>query len=350
MNFEKLQIGTNFAPFIIAEMSGNHNGSVEQALNIVKAIKQTGASALKLQTYRAETMTLDIKKPPFLITDPKSLWSGENLFSLYKKAATPWEWHQEIFELARSLDLICFSTPFDPQAVELLEKLNCPLYKVASFEIVDLELLKVIAQTKKPVIVSTGMSTLNEISMAVETLQKYGAPECALLKCTSSYPAKESDSNLKTMSELSNIFNCPVGLSDHTLGIGAAIASIALGGCIIEKHMTLKRSDGGVDSQFSLEPSEFQSMVLECQRAKAALGNVFFGPTESEKPSLIFRRSIFIVEDLKSGDVLTKENTKSIRPGNGLHPHFYQDIIGLKVNKNIEKGTPLSWEFLKSKT
>lgn len=317
----KLQNKQQQKPFIIAEMSGNHNQSLERALTIVASAAQSGVDALKIQTYTADTMTIDCDSSDFIIEDKNSLWSGEKLYDLYKKASTPYEWHKPIFDKCKELGIIGFSTPFDLSSVDFLESLDCPIYKIASFENGDIPLLKKVAQTKKPVIISLGMIRLDEIKEAVDTLKNNGCEDLTILKCTSSYPASVENSNLLTIVDLQKHFpDCKVGLSDHTLGIGAAIASVALGACVIEKHFTLSRAEGGVDSAFSMEPIEMKQLVEECQNAYKALGKVSYELSESEKKSLKFRRSLYVVKDIKKGEKFTSENIQSIRPGYGLHP------------------------------
>jgi pseudaminic acid synthase len=331
---------------IIAEMSGNHNRSLERALKIVEAAAKAGADAVKLQTYTADTMTLDLSGAGFSIADKKSLWHGRKLYDLYKEASTPWEWHKPIFERCRKLGMIGFSTPFDETAVDFLESLRVPMYKIASFELVDLPLIRKVASTGKPIIISTGMATKKEIGEAVNTARKAGAGEIVLLKCTSSYPASPKDSNLMTIPDLKKSFRCRVGLSDHTMGSGAALASLALGATVIEKHFTLSRSDGGVDSAFSMEPEELADLVAQALSARQALGKVFYGRTGLEKNSLIFRRSLYIVKDMKKGEALTAENMRSIRPGLGLPPKYYGRLLGRKIMTDAKKGTPLKWAIV----
>jgi len=333
-------------PFIIAEMSGNHNQSLERALAIVDAAADTGVDALKLQTYTADTMTIDKRDGEFFIADPNSLWQGESLYELYQKAYTPWEWHAPIFERCREKGIICFSTPFDATAVDFLEELGNPIYKIASFENGDIPLIKKIAKTKKPIIASTGMASLGELDELVQTARENGCNDITLLKCTSSYPASPEGTNLVTIPHLKQLFNCEVGLSDHTLGIGAAVASIALGASVIEKHFTLCRADGGVDAAFSLEPQEMAQLVRECRTAWVALGEVYYGVTEQEKKSLQFRRSLYIVEDMKAGDVIEEKDIKSIRPGLGLSPKYYDVLLGKKVCTDVNRGTAVSWDLI----
>jgi len=333
-------------PFIIAEMSGNHNQSLDKALEIVEAAAKAGAHALKIQTYTADTMTLNLSEGDFYIADSKSLWQGTSLYQLYQEAHTPWDWHKPIFDRCRDLGIIGFSTPFDATSVDFLEELEVPFYKIASFENIDLPLIRKVAQTGKPIILSTGMASIAELDEAVQTARNAGCTELVLLKCTSSYPASPANSNLLTIPHLKQLFNCPVGLSDHTLGIGAAVASVALGATVIEKHFTLSRAEGGVDAAFSLEPREFSGLVQESMSAWAALGTVCYGPTEKEKSSLKFRRSLYVVEDMQAGDILTPENVRAIRPGYGLYPKYYEIVLGRKVKKAVKQGTPLSWELM----
>lgn len=339
-------ISTHHRPFIVAEMSGNHNQSLERALQIVEAAAQCGIHAVKIQTYTADTMTLDIDEGDFVIHDPESVWQGNSLYHLYQQAYTPWEWHERLFKHCRELGMMGFSTPFDATAVDFLETLHVPCYKVASFENVDWPLLKKIAATGKPVMMSTGMATIAELAEAVETLRTHGCPDVILLKCTSSYPATPVNSNLLTIPHLRELFHCEVGLSDHTLGIGAAIASVALGATVIEKHFTLKRSDGGVDAAFSIEPEEMRSLVIETEHAWQALGSVTYGVTPAERASLIFRRSLYITEDMNAGEELSEKNMRAIRPGLGLAPKYYDMLLGKRVNRDVKKGTPISWEFI----
>ncbi len=299
------KIGLEHKPFVVAEMSGNHNQSLDRALEIVEAAARAGAHALKIQTYTAEIMTLDVDHGEFFISDPNSPWKGKSLFTLYQEACTPWEWHKPIFQHCRELGLIAFSSPFDASSVDFLESLGAPCYKIASFENNWPDLIRKVASTGKPVIISTGMASLSELEEAVSAARESGCKELALLKCTSSYPSTSENTNLRTIPDLRRLFDCEVGLSDHTGGLGAAVASIALGATIIEKHFTLRRADGGVDSTFSLEPDEMRMLVVETERAWESLGEIFYGPTESEKKSLVYRRSLYISRDLEPGDVLT---------------------------------------------
>jgi pseudaminic acid synthase len=332
-------------PYIIAEMSGNHNQSLETALKIVDAAADAGANAVKLQTYTADTMTLDSDDGEFVISDPHSLWSGQSLHSLYQRAYTPWEWHKPIFDRARQRGIACFSSPFDERAVAFLEELNVPAYKIASFECIDIPLVSCVAATGKPIILSTGMATVAEIDEAVRAVRDAGGRELALLKCTSTYPASAENSNLRTICHMRELFDCEVGLSDHTMGVGAAVAAVALGATIIEKHFTINRSDGGVDAEFSIEPHELEALVSETERAWQAIGKVFYGPTEAESKSRQRRRSLYFGEDLRSGDVLTPEKLRRIRPGLGLHPRYFNLLLGKRIVKSAKKGTPVSWDF-----
>lgn len=334
-------------PFIIAEMSGNHNQSLDRALKIVEAAASSGVDALKLQTYTPDTMTLDISEGEFFIEDKDSLWQGESLYSLYKKASIPWEWHKPIFKKCKELGLIYFSTPFDFTAVDFLEELDVPLYKIASFENTDIPLLKKVAQTGKPVIMSTGLASLEELTESVETLNKNGCNEIILLKCTSSYPASTENTNILTIPDMREKFpDCEIGLSDHTMGIGVSVASIALGAVVIEKHFTLSRADGGVDAAFSTEPEEMKQLVAETLMAWQALGRVSYELTEKEKSSLVFRRSLYIAEDMEAGEVFTEKNLRIIRPGMGLAPKYYEQLLGKQIKTAAKKGTPASWELL----
>jgi len=339
-------IGSEYPPFIIAEMSGNHNQSLDRALAIVEAAAKAGAHALKLQTYTADTMTLDIAEREFFINDPDSLWKGRSLYDLYKEAYTPWEWHKPIFEYCQKLGLIYLSTPFDETAVDFLEELDVPCYKIASFENTDIPLIRKVAATGKPMIISTGMATIAELDETVRTAREAGCRDLILLKCTSSYPTTPENTNILTIPHMAKLFDCQVGLSDHTMGIGAAVASVALGATIIEKHFTLSRADGGVDSAFSMEPDEMRSLVTETKRAWQALGKVSYGPTEKEKKSLIFRRSLYIIQDMKKGDILTKENLRAIRPGLGLPPKYYDVLMGKHVKRDVRIGTPIQWDLI----
>ncbi|MBD1381928.1 pseudaminic acid synthase [Metabacillus arenae] len=343
---ENAVIGKNNRPFIIAEMSGNHNHSLERALAIVEAAANAGVSALKLQTYTADTMTLDMDTKEFFIDDPENLWKGNSLYKLYKQAYTPWEWHEPIFKRCRELNIIPFSTPFDETAVDFLEKLNVPLYKIASFENNDLPLIQKVASTGKPLIISTGMAHAAEIDETVRAAREAGCKNLVLLKCTSTYPATAENTNIITIPHMRELYNCQVGLSDHTMGNGVAVASVALGATVIEKHFTLSRADGGVDSAFSMEPSEMKSLVIEVERAWQSIGQVSYGPTAKERASLKHRRSLYVAEDMKAGEIFTKENLRAIRPGNGLPPKYFDVLLGKQVKHNVKKGTPVSWDLL----
>lgn len=333
-------------PFIIAEMSGNHNQSLERALAIVDAAADAGVDAVKIQTYTADTMTIDIDTGEFSISDKDSLWKGETLYHLYEKAHTPWEWHTAIFERCKERGIMGFSTPFDDTSVDFLEDLGVPCYKIASFENVDLPLIRKVARTGKPIIASTGMTSVAELSDLVQTARENGCTDLTLLKCTSSYPASPEGTNLRTIPHMRELFGCAVGLSDHTLGIGAAVASVALGAAVIEKHFTLSRAEGGVDAAFSLEPAEMAQLVRECRTAALALGAVSYERAEQEQKSLQFRRSLYVVEDMKAGDVFTEKNLRRIRPGMGLSPKYYDIILGKKVNRDIIRGTPVQWDLI----
>lgn len=339
------KIGSQYSPFIIAEMSGNHNQSLQRALEIAQAAADSGAHALKLQTYTADTMTLDVETSDFFINDKESLWKGNSLHKLYQKAFTPWEWHKPIFDFCKELGIICFSTPFDETAVDFLEDLNVPCYKIASFENNHIPLLKKIASTGKPIIMSTGLANVADIFEAVEIIKLAGGKDIILLKCTSSYPADPAGSNILTIPHMQQLFNCQIGLSDHTLGIGVSVASVALGATVIEKHFTLNRADGGVDSAFSLEPFEMKSLVVETERAWRALGKINYLPTQKEQKSMQFRRSVYVAKDMKEGDVFTKENLRVVRPGYGLHPRFFESMLGRKITCDVKRGTPLSWDL-----
>lgn len=346
MKIQGLTIGQNSKPFVIAEMSGNHNQSLERALEIVNAAAKTGVHALKIQTYTPDTMTLDIDRGEFFISDSNSIWKGSSLYKLYQVAFTPWEWHKPIFDRCRELGIIGFSTPFDESAVEFLEELDVPCYKIASFENTDIPLISRVARTGKPMFISTGMATVAEIDEAVRSAREAGCRDLILLKCTSTYPAAPENTNILTIANMRETFGCEVGLSDHTMGIGVSVASVALGATVIEKHFTLNRADGGVDSSFSLEPAEMESLVVESERAWHALGAVSYGPTEAEKKSIIFRRSLYIVEDVKGGEELTNNNLRAIRPGSGLPPKYISTVIGKKLVRDAKKGTPLTWDMI----
>lgn len=339
-------IGSDYPPFIIAEMSGNHNQSLERAFELVDAAARAGAHALKLQTYTADTITLDVRGKAFEISDAGSLWAGQNLHDLYKQAYTPWEWHAPIFERAREAGLICFSSPFDETAVDFLESLDAPAYKIASFENNHLPLIRKAAATGKPLIISTGMATLAELDEAVRTAREAGCRDLVLLKCTSTYPATPENSNVLTIPHMRDLFGCEIGLSDHTMGTGVAVAAVAHGATVIEKHFTLARADGGVDSAFSMEPHELEALVVETERARQSLGGVRYGPTEAELKSLVFRRSIYVAQDMKAGDVFDTTNLRIVRPGMGLPPRLYEQMLGKRAARDIARGTPLDWTLV----
>ena len=340
------EVGTHRPPFVIAEMSGNHNHSLGRALEIVEAAAQTGAHALKLQTYTPDTMTLDLDEREFHISNPDSLWAGTSLYRLYEEAHTPWEWHRSIFDRARELGLVVFSTPFDNTAVDFLESLDVPCYKIASFENTDLPLIRRVAATGKPMIISTGMATVAELDETVSTAREAGCKDLVLFKCTSTYPATADNTNILTIPHLRDMFGCEVGLSDHTMGIGVSVAAVVLGATVIEKHFTLNRSDGGVDSTFSMEPAEMAQLVVETERARQSLGGVNYGPTDAEKKSFQFRRSLYIVQDIKAGEVITRDNVRAIRPGLGLPPKFFEQILGRMLRQDAKRGTALRWDLL----
>ena len=339
-------IGQNHKPFIIAEMSGNHNQSLERALKIIEIAAKCGADAIKLQTYTADTLTINHRGGLFDIKDPTSLWANRNLYELYQEAYTPWEWHEAMFKCAADNGMLCFSTPFDDTAVDFLENLNTPVHKIASFENNHHPLLKKIAQTGKPVIMSTGASDLANLSESVEVLRTNGCKDLVLLKCTSNYPSTPENSNLRTIPHLRELFNCEVGLSDHTMGIGVPIAAVTLGATVIEKHFCLSRAEGGVDSAFSLEPDELQALVIETERAWQSLGVVQYGIQESEKKSLLFKRSVYVVKDINKGEKFSADNIRVIRPGDGLQPKYYNMVIDKKALSNIKKGTPLNFDLI----
>lgn len=333
-------------PFIIAEMSGNHNQSLDRALEIVDAAAKAGAHAIKLQTYTADTITLDVKGGDFEITDNKSLWSGQNLHDLYSKAHTPWEWHKPIMDRAAKHGLICFSSPFDETAVDFLESLDVPAYKIASFENNHLPLIQKVAATGKPMIISTGMASIAELHEAVTAAREAGCKDLILLKCTSTYPATPENTNVLTIPHMRELFGCQIGLSDHTMGVGVAVAAVAHGATVIEKHFTLSRADGGVDSTFSLEPGELKSLIEETKRAWESLGKVVYGPTDAEQKSLVFRRSIYVAQDINKGDVFTRKNLRVVRPSLGLHPRYLDQILGKKSRSTLRIGDAFRWEFI----
>jgi pseudaminic acid synthase len=333
-------------PYIVAEMSGNHNGSLDRALALVDAAADAGADAIKIQTYTADTMTVDVKHPRFQISAGHDLWGGDYLYQLFERAHTPWDWHGPIFERAREQGITPFSSPFDRTAIELLEKLDAPMYKIASSEITDLPLIRLAASTGKPIIISTGMATLREITAAVEAAQGAGATDITVLSCTASYPAPPEETNLRRIPVLAEALKLPIGLSDHTMGIGVPIAAVAYGAVLIEKHFTLDRADGGVDSAFSLDQAELRLLVTESERAWQALGTTAIGPTEAEKESLRFRRSLYVVTDVRAGEPVTEENVRSIRPTGGLEPDLIGTVLGRTFTVDAAKGTPLTWDLI----
>ena len=339
-------IGSGHRPYLIAEMSGNHNQSLARALSIVDAAADAGADAIKLQTYTPDTMTLKVDAPGFVIEDQQSLWAGRHLYDLYREAYTPWEWHAPLMARAAERGLHCFSTPFDDTAVEFLETLGVPAYKIASFENTDLPLIRRVAATGKPLIISTGMASVAEIDEAVSAARDAGCSEYALLKCTSTYPASAENTNIRTIPNLRETFGCEVGLSDHTMGIGVAVASVALGATIIEKHFTLRRADGGVDSAFSLEPEEFAVLRQESERAWQALGRVVYGGTVAETKSRMFRRSLYVSAPVAAGETFTRDNVRIVRPGQGLAPKFYDIVLGKRATRDLAPGTPVEWQHL----
>ena len=337
-------IGPSLPPYIVAEISANHNGDIGRVLQLIDMAKDCGADAVKIQTYMAETMTIDCDNKDFQIKG--GLWDGYNLFQLYKWAQTPFDWHKEIFAHARKVGITIFSTPFDETAVDLLEDLNCPAYKIASFEAIDLPLIKHVAKTKKPIIISTGMANNDEIHEAVETARENGCEQLVLLHCISSYPAPAEQSNLRTIPDLMKRFDVVAGLSDHTLGTAVSVSSVVLGACLIEKHVTMSREDKGPDSEFSLEPEEFSKLVSECHIAQMALGTPKYTLQSSEKDMLQFRRSLYVVEDIKAGEMITKKNIRSIRPGYGMPPKYYNDVLGKTVKEDMKRGDALNKEMI----
>lgn len=346
MQIGNYTISSNNSPFIIAEMSGNHNQSIERAFKIIETAAKCGAHAVKLQTYTADTLTIDHRGGLFDINDESSLWKDRNLYELYQEAYTPWEWHEALYKCAADNNIIIFSTPFDDSAVEFLEKLDSPAYKIASFENNHLPLLKKVARTGKPVIMSTGVSSLQDLAESVEVLRNNNCSDLILLKCTSNYPASPLNSNLKTIPHLKSLFSCEVGLSDHTMGIGVPIAATVLGATVIEKHFCLSRAEGGVDSAFSLEPDELKSLVIESERAWQSLGAVQYGIQPTEKKSLLFKRSIYVIKDIQQGDKFSHDNIGIIRPGDGLHPRYFEQLISSTARISLTRGTPLSWDII----
>jgi pseudaminic acid synthase len=342
----EVNIGTSFSPFVIAEVSGNHNGSIKRAVELIHAAHEAGASAVKFQTYTAETMTIRAELPQFYVSKNHKLWGGTHLFDLYHQAHTPWEWHEELFSAASSLGILAFSTPFDFTAVDFLESLEVPMYKIASLEINDHALIQKVASTGKPVIISTGASTIDEAIMATTVARKSGSSKVVALKCTSSYPSDPRDANLSAMRTLGDLTGCEIGLSDHTLGVAVSVAAVALGATVIEKHITLDRNDGGVDSSFSLEPSEFKMLVDGCRSAHSAIGFTDLEVQDSENESLSHRRSLYVVENVKSGDLVTSTNVRAIRPGGGLNPFELQNYVGLVFSEDFEMGMPFTKDMV----
>jgi pseudaminic acid synthase len=340
MKIGNYSIGQSYKPFIIAEMSGNHNQSIERALKLIEIAAKSGADAIKLQTYTADTLTINQRGGLFDIEDSTSLWSGRNLYELYQEAYTPWEWHEAMFKCAADNGILCFSTPFDDTAVDFLENLDTPAHKIASFENNHHPLLKKVAKTGKPVIMSTGASTIANLDESVRVLRENGCKDLILLKCTSNYPATPENSNIRTIPHLKELFDCEVGLSDHTMGIGVPIAAVTMGATVIEKHFCLSRAEGGVDSAFSLEPDELKSLVIETERAWQSLGKVQYGVQESEIKSLLFKRSIYVVKDVQVGEKFTEENIRVIRPGDGLAPKYYEALLGTQSVVNLVHGSP----------
>lgn len=337
-------IGADQPPFIVAELSGNHNQSIERAKQLIDVAAEAGVDAIKLQTYTADTMTLDLDEREFSVSDPNNLWKGYSLHKLYDQAHTPWEWHAELFDYIRKKGCIPFSSPFDESAVDFLETLSCPIYKIASFELTDLPLIKKVAETGKPIIMSTGMASISEIDEAVNCARSYGCKDLVLLKCTSTYPATASDSNLVTTPHLAKMTNTLVGVSDHTLGTGVSVAAVALGAVVIEKHITLDRKDGGVDSSFSMEPHEFSDLVFQANQAWQALGSITYGGTKNEEKSKIYRRSIYIIKDIRMGDAITTDNIAIIRPALGLAPKYYDSLLGKVASRDLKKGHATTWD------
>lgn len=340
------EIGSHTKPFIIAEMSGNHNHSLDRAIHLVELAAEAGVDAVKLQTYTPDTITLDVHTDEFFISNEKDLWKGQSLYHLYEKAYTPWEWHKEIFDKCKELGLLAFSSPFDETAVDFLEELDVPAYKIASFENVDIPLIKKVAKTGKPIIISTGMASAAELDEAVRAARSEGNEQIVLLKCTSTYPATPENSNLATIPHMKNLFNTEMGLSDHTMGIGVSIAAVTLGATVIEKHFTTSRAEGGVDAAFSMEPHELKMLVEETERAWQSIGQIQYGTVAAEKSSIRYRRSLYVGEDMKAGDLFTEKNLRNVRPGYGLETKYYDLILGKKIKVDAVKGTAISWELL----
>ena len=346
MKIGNFDISRDSKPFVIAEMSGNHNKSIEKAVEIIEVAARSGAHAIKLQTYTADTITINHRGGLFDIKDETSLWKNRNLYELYEEAHTPWEWHERLFKCAADHNIICFSTPFDDTAVDLLENLHTPAHKIASFENNHHPLLKKVARTGKPVIMSTGVSSLADLSESVQVLRENGCKDLVLLKCTSNYPSTPENSNLRTIPHLRDLFGCEVGLSDHTMGIGVPIAAVTLGATVVEKHFCLSRAEGGVDAAFSLEPAELKALVIETERAWQSLGVIQYGVQESEKKSINFKRSVYVVKDIAAGETFTIENIRVIRPGDGLAPKYYESLLGKKALADLKIGTPLNFNLV----
>lgn len=347
MKIGKRNISTEHKPFIIAELSANHNQSLERALELVKKAAESGADAVKLQTYTADTMTFSIKSEEFMIRDESSPWNGRHMYDLYDEAHTPWDWHKQIFDYAKELNLLAFSSPFDDTAVDFLESLDVPAYKIASFECIDTQLIKKVASTGKPMIISTGMANSDEIDDAVETAKIYGCTDLCLLKCTSTYPASPKHANISSIDAMRSKYKCEVGLSDHTLGVGVACAAISYGASIIEKHLTLNSNEDGIDSSFSMNPTEFSLLVSETNKAWESKGKVHFGVTDSEKNSRKRRRSLYFSKDLSEGTLISETHIKRVRPGNGLKPKYFEEIIGKTLNNDVKMGQPIKWDDIK---
>jgi N-acetylneuraminate synthase len=345
MKIGRRSIGPEHPVYVVAELSANHNQNLDRALQIVRAAKDAGADAIKLQTYTPDTITMASDREDFRVAGG-TIWDGRNLHDLYAEAYTPWEWQPKLKKAAEDLGMDCFSSAFDSTAVDFLEEMGVPAHKIASFELIDIPLIQKMARTGKPLIMSTGMATVEEIEEALQAARAAGASQIVLLKCTSAYPAPAEDMNLRTIPEMARRFGVPVGLSDHTMGIAAPVAAVALGACIIEKHLTLSRATPGPDSAFSLEPQEFKAMVDAVKTAEKALGKVHFGLSVKEEASRVFRRSLFVVEDVKQGEAFTVANVRSIRPGHGLHPRHLTEVLGKSASREIKRGTPLSWEFI----
>lgn len=338
------RIGPGHPPYVIAEMSGNHNGDIKRAFALLEAAKKAGADAVKLQTYTADTITIDHNGPGFRIEG--GLWDGRTLYELYQEAHTPWDWHPQLFAKARELGIAIFSSPFDSTAIEFLEELEAPAFKIASFEIVDLPLIQRAAKTGKPLIISTGMASIAELDETVRAARAAGCKDLVLLKCTSTYPASPQNSNLRTIPHLRELFGCEVGLSDHSMGVGVSVAAVALGASVVEKHFTLDRSAGGVDASFSLEPAELASLVIETERAWQAMGQVRYGVTEAEGKSLVYRRSLYVTRDMAVGEAFNGDNVRAIRPGLGLAPKHIDAVLGRHARQALKRGTPLDWAFV----